>query len=150
LSDSDAFRTLVTTWKQYKEFVAHHERLQKPAKDTQVDEAAGAAKKEETQNQNINLNSTSTSNLSNSKNDKDKPPVGRVPSEGGNSETGINTRETEVHDAAEDQLGKGYEENIQQGGQHEDANPNGRPTGSNQTSETKEVSNSSKAQSSSA
>ncbi|KIK69659.1 hypothetical protein GYMLUDRAFT_992337 [Collybiopsis luxurians FD-317 M1] len=32
---------LVTTWKQYKEFVIHHERLNKPARDSATPEAVG-------------------------------------------------------------------------------------------------------------
>ncbi|KAG8842781.1 Phospholipase D1, partial [Serendipita sp. 411] len=62
---------MVTTWKQYREFIAHHERLQKPAKD-------------HTQTQ------TQTSSS------PDKPPVGRVPSEGGNSDIGVIVTDTDT------------------------------------------------------
>ncbi|KIM21517.1 hypothetical protein M408DRAFT_80444 [Serendipita vermifera MAFF 305830] len=60
---------LVTTWKQYKEFVSHHERLQKPV-------------------------------------------IGRVPSEGGNEEVGVQVDDTDAQNAAKAQLGRNHDQNI--------------------------------------
>ncbi|KAL0066150.1 Phospholipase D1 [Marasmius tenuissimus] len=37
---------MVTTWKQYKEFVVHHERMNKPPRDTATPEAVGRAPSE--------------------------------------------------------------------------------------------------------
>lgn len=87
---------LITTWKQYKEFVAHHERLQKPVHDpnTDKDKAATADK--------------------NADDKSDRPAVGRVPSEGGNSEIGVVVTDTDAKNAAQDQLGKDPDANVRE------------------------------------
>lgn len=77
---------LVTTWKQYKEFVSHHERLQKPVKDPAPEKTPMEK--------------------------SDRPPVGRVPSEGGNEEVGVQVDDTDAQNAAKAQLGRNHDQNI--------------------------------------
>lgn len=44
----------------------------------------------------------------------ERPPVGRVPSEGGNEEVGVQVTDTDAQDAAKAQLGKNHDQNIRE------------------------------------
>ena len=85
----------MSTWKQYKEFVTHHERLQKP-----VSRIAFATNK-------------GCANLSQVKDETSKETSGgRVPSDGCNSELGFNTNDHDAKNTTGSQLGKDLDENV--------------------------------------